>query len=284
MNWPPQFGDRHVTREKAEWGFKLVLAKLFGSRPAKVTLSLWLFVLSLAQAFAGYTIKTTQIETTTGGSQFTWTVFNEDEAWGLDMFAIEVPAELRVLAYTVPPPYSNPNGTAYWIMQQSHDAWKDPHDSRVIVPAPQRGKKWLLWWGMQSPSVYPQGTTVTFSITTDSSVKVGNVRGYPVTYTPRNNPHYYLAWPEEIIGPSVVLDQAVAATSSADELQMAVPGVLAGPILNPVNGHSYYLLPKSTWSNAEAQAVRLGGHLATIRNAAEDHWVYSTFGSYGGAL
>src|SRR5438046_1466992 len=42
--------------------------------------------------------------------------------------------------------------------------------------------------------------------------------------------------------------------------------------------------PKNTWSNAEAEAVALGGHLATIRNAAEDRWVYSKFGAYGGAL
>ena len=61
-------------------------------------------------------------------------------------------------------------------------------------------------------------------------------------------------------------------------------GILAGPIINPANGHIYYLLSQNTWSNAEAEAVGLGGHLTTIRNAAEDSWVYSTFGSYGGAL
>ena len=61
-------------------------------------------------------------------------------------------------------------------------------------------------------------------------------------------------------------------------------GILAGPITNPANGHAYYLLSENTWSNAEAEAVSLGGHLATIRNAAEDRWVYSTFCTYGGAL
>ena len=50
------------------------------------------------------------------------------------------------------------------------------------------------------------------------------------------------------------------------------------------NGHLYYLLSQNTWSNAEAEADSLGGHLATIRNAAEEQWVYSTFGGYGGAL
>jgi hypothetical protein len=60
--------------------------------------------------------------------------------------------------------------------------------------------------------------------------------------------------------------------------------IVVGPIVNPGNGHTYYLLSQNTWSNAEAQAVSLGGHLATIRNAEEGHWVYSTFSGYGGAL
>src|SRR5881628_2529702 len=61
-------------------------------------------------------------------------------------------------------------------------------------------------------------------------------------------------------------------------------GILAGPVVNPANGHSYYLLSQNSWSNAEAEAVSLGGHLATIRNAAEQEWVFSTFNAYGGAL
>jgi hypothetical protein len=60
--------------------------------------------------------------------------------------------------------------------------------------------------------------------------------------------------------------------------------ILTGPVVNPANGHSYYLLAQNTWSSVEAEAVSLGGHLATIRNAAEDQWIFSTFGSYGGAL
>src|SRR3982074_3226655 len=38
-------------------------------------------------------------------------------------------------------------------------------------------------------------------------------------------------------------------------------GILAGPVVNPANGHIYYLLSQSTWSDAEAEAVRLGGPL-----------------------
>jgi hypothetical protein len=53
--------------------------------------------------------------------------------------------------------------------------------------------------------------------------------------------------------------------------------ILTGPVVNPANGHSYYLLAQNTWSSVEAEAVSLGGHLATIRNAAEDQWIFSTF-------
>lgn len=60
--------------------------------------------------------------------------------------------------------------------------------------------------------------------------------------------------------------------------------ILAGPVVNPANGHIYYLLSQNTWSGAEGEAVSLGGHLATIRNAREQRWVFSTFSRYGGAL
>ena len=60
--------------------------------------------------------------------------------------------------------------------------------------------------------------------------------------------------------------------------------VIAGPVTNPANGHTYYLLSPSTWTKAEAEAIRFGGHLATIRNAAEDRWVLATLGSFSRAL
>lgn len=59
-------------------------------------------------------------------------------------------------------------------------------------------------------------------------------------------------------------------------------GTLAGPITNAANNHIYYLLEANTWTNAELAAIALGGHLATINDATEDAWVYSTFSSSGG--
>jgi lectin-like protein len=57
---------------------------------------------------------------------------------------------------------------------------------------------------------------------------------------------------------------------------------LAGPIQNPGNGHLYYLFAPTSWTAMEAQAGSLGGHLATIRNQAENDWVWSTFTALNG--
>jgi hypothetical protein len=48
------------------------------------------------------------------------------------------------------------------------------------------------------------------------------------------------------------------------------------------NGHTYLLLSEGSWTEAEAFAVGLGGHLVTINDAAEDVWVSSQFGYFAG--
>ena len=57
---------------------------------------------------------------------------------------------------------------------------------------------------------------------------------------------------------------------------------ITGPILNPANGHNYFLLEESSWTDAQAEAITFSGNLATIRDAAEESWVFSTFGGFGG--
>lgn len=50
--------------------------------------------------------------------------------------------------------------------------------------------------------------------------------------------------------------------------------IIAGPINNPANGHNYYLLESGfSWTDAEAFAVTLGGHLASIGSAEENEFV-----------
>jgi Lectin C-type domain/PEP-CTERM motif len=58
--------------------------------------------------------------------------------------------------------------------------------------------------------------------------------------------------------------------------------VIAGPIVNPANGHSYYLLTNLDWTTSQAQAVALGGNLATVNDAAENTWITSQFSNFGG--
>jgi alpha-tubulin suppressor-like RCC1 family protein len=60
------------------------------------------------------------------------------------------------------------------------------------------------------------------------------------------------------------------------------PAVISGPIYNPANGHYYYLLAENTWTASEVEAVAMGGHLATVRNQAENSWIYTQFSQFGG--
>ncbi len=54
-------------------------------------------------------------------------------------------------------------------------------------------------------------------------------------------------------------------------------GIASGPIVNPANGHRYYLVGQGIWTETEAFARTLGGHLVTFNDAAENAWVRSNF-------
>lgn len=56
---------------------------------------------------------------------------------------------------------------------------------------------------------------------------------------------------------------------------------LSSEIINPDNGYTYLLLSQGDWTDSEAEAVALGGTLATIGSQAEEDWVYDIFSLYG---
>src|SRR5262245_47734042 len=56
------------------------------------------------------------------------------------------------------------------------------------------------------------------------------------------------------------------------------PTVLDSAI-NPANGHRYYLLSNSTWTDAQSAAIALGGNLVTINDRGENSWVWNRWGT-----
>ncbi len=180
--------------------------------------------------WAGYIVDS-RVETAAGTNYYSWTVYNEDQSWGLDGFAIEVPVQTRVLAHTLPAPHANPDRNAYWVMEERYEACVDPHDGKVSIPAPRPGMKWLWWWGMESPSVYPPGTTVTFSVATDSLVGPGVATASAVTYTPQNNPHYYVSWQGQVVGPGVA--NGALAALPGKEAKKVFPALRTLLVTNP---------------------------------------------------
>jgi hypothetical protein len=90
---------------------------------------------------------------------------------------------------------------------------------------------------------------------------------------------------QDVLKPAAT-NRVMLPTTNGNEffrLARTVP-VLAGPIVNPANGHLYFLLPEDTWTNSEAMAESLGGTLAIIDKQAENDWIYGTFGKFGGLL
>jgi hypothetical protein len=57
---------------------------------------------------------------------------------------------------------------------------------------------------------------------------------------------------------------------------------LTAPVTDPATGARYQLLSNANWTDSEAAAEALGGHLATTANAEQQNFVFSTFGALGG--
>ncbi|MCK4408903.1 MAG: hypothetical protein KAW67_02390 [Candidatus Eisenbacteria sp.] len=64
------------------------------------------------------------------------------------------------------------------------------------------------------------------------------------------------------------------------EYELVPSPILTGPILHSGNGHSYYLTAEMSWQSAQELALTLEGDLATINDAGEQEWVFTTFGSF----
>lgn len=75
---------------------------------------------------------------------------------------------------------------------------------------------------------------------------------------------------------------ALAVVVANAERATAVILPLSPVIYNPGNGHRYQLLSAATWEQSQAAAESLGGNLATIRNQAEQDFVFNTFGGFDG--
>lgn len=60
-----------------------------------------------------------------------------------------------------------------------------------------------------------------------------------------------------------------------DSCELFGPLSVPGATISPINGWRYLISAPQTWAAAEAQAVSMGGHLATIRSAAENQWLLS---------
>jgi hypothetical protein len=48
-------------------------------------------------------------------------------------------------------------------------------------------------------------------------------------------------------------------------------------VFNPATGHTYFLLEKKPWTDSEAEAVAMGGHLVAVNNAAENQFLLDIF-------
>lgn len=78
-----------------------------------------------------------------------------------------------------------------------------------------------------------------------------------------------------------ILPLALACSTLSPLAAAQLPDVM-GQEVNPANGKTYLILEESTWTDARAAAVNLGGQLTTIDDQAENDWIFQAFGAWGG--
>ena len=78
---------------------------------------------------------------------------------------------------------------------------------------------------------------------------------------------------------------AALTTATICALSQASPSraTIISTVFNPTNGHTYHEISRNTWTNAEAEAISLGGpstpaHLVTINDAIEQAWINTNIG------
>jgi hypothetical protein len=117
-----------------------------------------------------------------GGNKYLFeyaiTKLDQGGSWqGLDDFYLQIPLTATILNITDPPPYTF-DGVASWI--HDFNGAVNPYGA-AISPLAEPGYQWIEWWGHWGNSVYPPGTTATFSVELDK-VSLGYNDAAVVTY------------------------------------------------------------------------------------------------------
>ena len=122
-----------------------------------------------------YTVASTVTDLLGGNYQYSYQVTNENQTQGLDVFLIQVPENANIPEIFITNPASlGPPG--YW----SH-YFTDTLDTRYNTSATLKpGYTWLEWDGNDPSSVYPVGTSASFSF--QANAPPGLSEGIVVTY------------------------------------------------------------------------------------------------------
>ncbi|HWW01022.1 MAG TPA: C-type lectin domain-containing protein [Candidatus Acidoferrum sp.] len=145
------------------------------------------------------------------------------------------------------------------------------------------GQQRLLWIGLNDTNqlldfMWVSGEPLIYTNWASGEPNnAGGVERYVAMYYPNfNQPGTWNDWSD------LTLDPAGNPFNGVVEIVPAVPGALTPLVFNTNNHHAYLLLTNANWTDSEAEAVSLGGHLATVRSQEEQDWIFNTFGSYGG--